>query len=325
MSEIIWSKDIHIGLGCMGMSQWYGSTNDMESSATILEALEQGVRYLDTAEVYGPYTNEELIGKTLLGRRQDAFIATKFGFPMIKSDGTQIPPDSSAANIRKSVENSLTRLKTDYIDLLYQHRIDPNIPIEDVVGTMSELVCEGKVRYIGLCEVGVDTLRRAHATHPLTAVQAEYSIWERNLEHDVIPVAAELGISVVAFCPLGRGFLTSNSPVPDMLDNQDFRRLDPRFEHGNYLRNQIFVDVVKKHASKLNITPAQLALAWIMAQKHHIVPIPGTKRRTYLRENIASRQISLSSEELKAFDKELDSLSVSGDRYNSAMKKYIDR
>ncbi|PTU39651.1 aldo/keto reductase [Salmonella enterica] len=325
MSSPILLKDIKIGLGCMGMSQWYGSTNDKESAETILEALDNGVNYLDTAVVYGPYTNEELIGKTIKGKRDKAFIATKFGFPMIKSDGSQIPPDSTPESILRSVHGSLKRLKTDYIDLLYQHRIDPNVPIEDVIGTMSKLVTEGKVRYIGLCEVGVKTLQRAHKVHPISALQAEYSLWERNLEKDIIPIASNLGVSVVAFCPLGRGFLTANKIVPENLDNNDFRLKDPRFEKVNYEKNLLYLDIIKNHAKKKNITPAQYALAWILANKNHIIPIPGTKRRVYLRENIKSTQVFLSEDDIKSLDKDLDKIKVHGDRYNKEMQKYIDR
>lgn len=325
MTQYELPKEIRMGLGCMGMSQWYGQTDDLESIKTINEALDKGISYLDTAEVYGPFTNEELIGKAIKTRRDDAYIATKFGFPMIQSDGTQIPPDSSAKNIRRSVEASLKRLQTDYIDLLYQHRIDRNIPIEDVINTMAELVKEGKVRHIGLCEVGCETIRRANLIHPLTAVQAEYSIWERNLEEEILPLLKELNIALLAFCPLGRGYLTNNGPKPSELYSTDFRKLDPRFEESNYSQNYKFLNLITKYSEQLKITPAQLALSWILTRTYRIIPIPGTKRRKYLNENISALNIQIPDDILANFNNELDTLVVSGERYNKTMLNYIDR
>ena len=317
--------NIRLGLGCMGMSQWYGPTDETESIATIHEALDSGNPYLDTAEAYGPFTNEVLIGKAVRDRRDDAFIATKFGFPMIQKDGSQLPADSSPDHIRRVVDDSLKRLGTDHIDLLYQHRVDKNTSVEEVVGAMGELVSAGKVRHIGLCEVGVETIRRANAEFPLSAVQAEYSIWERNLEDDVLPVLDELQVPLFAFCPLGRGYLTGAAPAPQALTDDDFRKLDPRFTAENFGLNQRFVRLVHTYAEKQGCTPSQFALAWILSRPWRIVPIPGTRRRQHLRENLRSLEVSLAPGVRDQFDQDLHDLRVAGDRYTPAMRSYIDR
>jgi len=312
-----------LGLGCMGMSQSYGEFDDRESLATLDRAIELGVNFFDTAEAYGPFTNEELLGRAFKGRRNRVLIATKFGF---KFEGTQIVgTDSRPGHIWDVVEASLRRLGTDHIDLLYQHRVDPTVPIEDVVGAMAGLVEEGKVRFLGLSEAGEDTIRRAHAVHPISALQSEYSLWERNLENDIIPVLRELGIGLVPFSPLGRGFLTGTAKRAEDYPEGDYRRGDPRFQGANFDANMEAASVVQRLAKEKGATPGQVALAWLLHKGNDIVPIPGTKRRRYLEENVASAALSLSAAEMAKLDAALPPEVVAGPRYNERMMAFIDR
>jgi aryl-alcohol dehydrogenase-like predicted oxidoreductase len=312
-----------LGLGCMGMSQSYGTPDDAESLATLHRALELGVTLFDTAEVYGPHTNEELLGRGLRGHRDRAVIATKFGFRFDGSTYTGL--DSRPARIREAVEGSLRRLGTDRIDLLYQHRVDPAVPIEDVVGTMAELVREGKVRYLGLSEAGVETIRRAHAVHPISALQSEYSLWERNLEDEIIPLLRELGIGLVPFSPLGRGFLTGTARHADEYPEGDYRRGDPRFQGANFDANVRAAGTVAQVAAELGATPGQVALAWVLHKGEDMVPIPGTKRRRYLEENVGAAQLRLGDADLARLDAALPPSVVAGPRYNERMMTFIDR
>ncbi|UXY23279.1 aldo/keto reductase [Streptomyces cynarae] len=315
-----------IGLGCMGMSAFYGTADEDEGIRTIRRALELGVRFLDTAQLYGPLTNETLIGRAIKGHRDDYVIATKFNYRMddavpgdISTIGRQ---DGSAEHVRSSVHGSLKRLGTDYIDLYYQHRVDPDIPIEETVGAMAELVAEGKVRHIGLSEAGAETLRRANAVHPITAVQTEYSLWSRDPEAAVLPTCRELGIGFVPYSPLGRGFLAGRFTSPDELDEGDFRRNGPRFTGENLKANLRLTEKVKEIATEKGVTPAQLALAWVLAQGEDLVPIPGTKRRTYLEQNAAAVDVELTKDDLARIDAELPP--PAGDRYDEAGMAAVD-
>lgn len=305
------------------MSQSYGTADDTESIATIHRALELGLDFLDTAEVYGPFINEDLVGRAIKGRREQAVIATKFGFRI--ENGKITGTDSRPGHIREATDASLLRLQTDYIDLLYQHRVDPNVPIEDVAGAVADLVRAGKVRYFGLSEAGEKNIRRAHAIHPVTALQSEYSLWERNLEPRIIPVLRELGIGLVPFSPLGRGFLTGTARRAEEYPEGDFRRGDPRFQGANYDANVRAASLVQKIAERKGVKPGQIALAWLLQKGEDIVPIPGTKRRTYLEENIASVSIGLEPDEIADLDQALSPEAVSGPRYNERMMALVDR
>jgi aryl-alcohol dehydrogenase-like predicted oxidoreductase len=307
----------------MGMSQSYGVPDDKESVATLHRAIELGVTFLDTAEAYGPFTNEELLGRALEGRRDAVVLATKFGFRV--EGGQLVGTDSRPEHIREVTEASLRRLDTDHIDLLYQHRVDPDVPIEEVVGAMAELVGEGKVRFLGLSEAGEATIRRAHAVHPISALQSEYSLWERNLEGDIIPVLRELGIGLVAFSPLGRGFLTGTAKRAEEYPEGDYRRGDPRFQGANFDANMRAGSVVQELARRKDATPAQVALAWLLHKGDDIVPIPGTKRRRYLEENAGGASLALSPAEVAELDRALAPDVVAGPRYNERMMAFINR
>jgi aryl-alcohol dehydrogenase-like predicted oxidoreductase len=313
-----------LGLGCMGMSFAYGTPDDAESIATIERALELGVTLFDTAEVYGPFVNEELLGRALKGRRERAVIATKFGFK-IGAGGDVEGTNSRPEHVLQVAEECLKRLGTDYIDLFYQHRVDPAVPIEDTVGAMARLVAAGKVRFLGLSEAGVRNIRRAHAVHPISALQSEYSLWERNLDADIIPTLRELGIGLVPFSPLGRGFLTGKAPRPEATPDDDYRRKDPRFAADNYDRNMHLVEIVSAVARGKGVLPAQVALAWLLQQGTDIVPIPGTKRRTYLEENVAAAAIQLTPAELATLAAIGAPGSVAGPRYGESMSRLVDR
>jgi aryl-alcohol dehydrogenase-like predicted oxidoreductase len=315
-----------LGLGCMGMSAFYGSTDEGEAIATIQRARELGITLLDTAQLYGPLTNEELVGRAIKGHRDDYVIATKFARRMdhatpgdMSSTG---PLDGSAEHVRTSIEGSLRRLGVDHVDLYYQHRVDPNVPIEETVGAMAELVAQGKIRHIGLSEASAETLRRAQAVHPITALQTEYSLWTRDVEAEILPTCRELGIGFVPYSPLGRGFLSGRFTSPDELDPNDFRRHGPRFTGENLDANRALAAKVAEIAQAKGVTPAQLALAWVLAQGEDIVPIPGTKRREYLEQNAGAADVQLSSEDLARIDAEVPS--AAGERYDESGMAAVD-
>jgi aryl-alcohol dehydrogenase-like predicted oxidoreductase len=318
-----------MGLGLMGMSQAYGTPeerDERESIATVHRALELGVTFFDTAEVYGPYANEELFARALAGRgarRDRIVVATKFGFKI--ENGVNVGVDSRPAHIREAVEGSLRRLRTEYIDLLYQHRVDPDVPIEDVVGTMADLVREGKVRFLGLSEAGEQTIRRAHAVHPISALQSEYSLWERNLEPRIIPTLRELGIGLVPFSPLGRGFLTGDVKRAEEYSERDFRRRDPRYQGANFDDNMRAAASVSELAASKGATAGQIALSWLLHKGDDLVPIPGTKRRKYLEENLGAADVTLTAAEMTALDAMLAPGKVAGPRYAPAQMALVDR
>jgi len=304
-----------IGLGCMGMSEFYGTADEGEAIATIHRALDLGVTLVDTTDMYGPYTNEELVGRAIAGHREEVVLATKFGIVRDADDPSRRGVEGRPEYVRKSIEGSLGRLGVDHVDLYYQHRVDPDTPIEDTVGAMAELVREGKVRYLGLSEAAPDTLRRAQAIHPISALQTEYSLWSRDPEDEVLPTVRELGIGFVAYSPLGRGFLSGRFQSPEDLEEGDFRLRNPRFQGENFQRNLELVERVREIAEEKNATPAQLALAWVLAQGEDIVPIPGTKRRERLEENVAALDVELTDADLERIEAAFPKGATAGDRY----------
>jgi aryl-alcohol dehydrogenase-like predicted oxidoreductase len=314
-----------IGLGCMGMSMLYGPADETESIATIHRSIALGCTFLDTAEAYGPHTNEELLGRALQGRRDQVTLATKFGFRIENGQRMGTDRDSRPEHIRRVVEESLRRLRTDHVDLLYQHRVDPAVPMEEVAGTVGALVAEGKVRFFGLSEAGVANIRRAHAVHPVSALQSEYSLWERNLEADVLPALRQLGIGLVPFSPLGRGFLTGEVKRAEEYPADDFRRGDPRYQGENFDANMRAAEVVREVARSLGAKPGQVAIAWLLHKGPDIVPIPGTKRVKYLEENVAAASLALDAAQVSALDDALAPEKISGPRYNPTVMSMIDR
>ena len=313
-----------LGLGCMGMSFAYGVIPDeKEMIAFIRKAVESGVNFFDTAQIYGPFTNEELVGEALAPFRKEVVIATKFGFHY--EDGKSVGLDSHPEYIRKTVEDSLKRLNIETIDLLYQHRVDPKVPIEDVAGTVKDLIQEGKVKYFGLSEAGVQTIRRAHAVQPVSALQSEYSLFWREPEDEIMPTLEELGIGFVPFSPLGKGFLTGKISVDTVFEKNDFRNSVPRFDMENRKANQPLVDLVTDIAAQKEVTPAQIALAWILAQKPWIVPIPGTTKLERLIENIGSVSVELTPVDLQLIEEATSKIAIQGDRYQAAAQKMINR
>ena len=314
-----------LGLGCMGMSEFYGTTDEDESVATIHRAIELGITLLDTADMYGPFTNEKLVGKAIVGKREQVVLATKFG-NVRGEDGSFLGVSGKPDYVRDACDASLSRLGVDHIDLYYQHRVDPETPIEETVGAMKELVAAGKVRYLGLSEAGPDTIRRAHAVHPISALQSEYSLFSREVEDEILPTIRELGVGFVPYSPLGRGFLTGRwKSIEDMPENDTRSARFPRFAEENFKKNLELADKVREVADEKGVTPGQLALAWLLAQGEDIVPIPGTKRRTYLEENAGAVDVTLAQEDLRRIEEAMPRGSAAGERYSAEQMRAVGR
>ncbi|CAN5672336.1 aldo/keto reductase [soil metagenome] len=313
-----------LGLGCMGMSEFYGTGDEDEATATIHRAIELGVTFLDTADMYGPFTNERLVGRAIADRRDEVVLATKFGNER-EEDGTMLGVNGRPDYVRKACDASLRRLGVDHIDLYYQHRVDPDTPVEETWGTMKDLVDAGKVRYLGISEAAPETIRKAHSVHPITALQTEYSLWSRDVEDEILPTCRELGIGFVPYSPLGRGFLTGQIQSPDDFDEDDFRRGSPRFQGENFRKNLDLVERAREISSAKGVTPGQLALAWLLARGRDVVPIPGTKRRKYLEENVGSLDVELTEEDLRRIDEAAPAGAAAGERYPEAGMQTVNR